>query len=378
MSSRLTVSEPNAGRWLGLVVDALQLDLSVPVTWLEAAACNGQHVPPFSTAFPAVIVKLDSSQLVQMQTLLQEFYPAGHLLRLVIDLDQKGPSVLELKLADLGSCRAGETNALYVPAISADASFDAFQEVIAHLRAPDGCPWDRKQTHLSLRSSLLSEVYEVLDALDSNDIPALQEELGDLLLQIVMHAQIAREAGMFSMVDVLQGISRKLVHRHPHVFGEVKVEGAENVLALWEEIKAGERKQNGQQEEKGMLDGVPAAYPSLAQAQEYQERVARVGFDWDQIEAVWDKVFEELTELQQAQDPAERSAEMGDILFALVNLARWLKIDAESVLRQTNQRFRRRFRHVETRALEEGRTLAEMTLAEMDVFWDEAKRLEKE
>lgn len=378
MSSTYPVSETSAGRWMSLVADVLEIDLALPVTWLGAEACEGFHTPPFSAAQTTVILNLAEEKVAQIQKLLLEFYPPDHPLRVIIDPGEEEQAVVVLKLADLAASQAGKNNVLYVPAISADASFDSFQEVIAHLRAPDGCPWDRKQTHLSLRSSLLSEVYEVLDALDANNIPALQEELGDLLLQIVMHAQIARENRIFSMIDVVQGISRKLVHRHPHVFGEVKVEGAENVLALWEEIKAGERKQNGQQEEKGMLDGVPKAYPSLAQAQEIQERVARVGFDWDQIAHVWDKVFEELKELQQANGAEERNAELGDLLFAMVNLARWLKIDAESALRQTNQRFRRRFRHVEKRAMEEGRSLAEMTLAEMDVFWDEAKRLEKQ
>jgi tetrapyrrole methylase family protein/MazG family protein len=295
--------------------------------------------------------------------------------RLVYNPGQADQRVEETMVAKLALCPVNGLSAMLVPEISADASFDAFREVIAHLRAPDGCPWDRKQTHQSLRSGLLSEVYEVLDALDAQDIPALREELGDLLLQIVMHAQIAHEMQEFSMAEVIQGISRKIVHRHPHVFGEVEVKGAEHVLELWEKIKAGERKENGE-EQKGMLDGVPAAYPALAQAQEVQERVARVGFDWDEIDGVWEKVHEELVELQQAQDVAARADELGDMLFALVNLARWLKIDAESALRETNQRFRRRFRHVEQRAALEGRSLNDMTLAEMDVYWDEAKRLE--
>jgi tetrapyrrole methylase family protein / MazG family protein len=360
------------------ILDLVQHDLAVPVTILHADACAGKHVPPFSPASPALILRVTvSEQLPFLQSLLDGLYASGQELTLISDLDQPDLCLETVTVATINSHSHSDEVALYLPAVSADASFDTFQEVIAHLRAPDGCPWDRKQTHMSLRSDLLSEVYEVLDALDSGDIPALREELGDLLLQIVMQSQIAREAQEFSMIEVVQGISRKLVHRHPHVFGKVQVDSADNVLALWEEIKAGEREQNGEAKEKGMLDGVPMSYPALAQAYEYQDRVSRVGFDWDAIDGVWDKVFEELKEIQQAQGKQEQTAELGDMLFALVNLARWLKIDAESALRETNQRFRRRFRFVENGARNEGRTLQEMTLAEMDAYWDEAKRLEK-
>jgi tetrapyrrole methylase family protein/MazG family protein len=360
------------------ILDLVQPALDAPLTILPAAACNGKHVPPFSPAAPALILGIASvDQLAQIHSLLVGFYAGGQELALISGFDQTGMCVETVTVDSLNArSHCGEA-ALYIPAVSTDASFDTFQEVIAHLRAPEGCPWDRKQTHISLRSGLLSEVYEVLDALDSGNITSLREELGDLLLQIVMQAQIAREAGEFSMVEVVQGISRKLVHRHPHVFGEVQVEVSENVLAMWEEIKAGEREQNGEAQEKGMLDGVSLSYPALAQADEYQDRVSRVGFDWDAIDGVWDKVFEELNELQQAQGKQEQTAELGDMLFALVNLARWLKIDAESALRETNQRFRRRFRFVEEGARKEGRSLQEMTLAEMDAYWDEAKRAEK-
>ena len=360
------------------ILDLIQPDLVAAVTILHADACEGKHVPPFSPASPVLILRLTvPGQLSHIQSLLKGFYKDGQELTLISALDQPELCLEKLTVESLIAYSRSDEVVLYLPAVSADASLAAFQEVIAHLRAPEGCPWDRKQTHMSLRSDLLSEVYEVLDALDSGEIPALREELGDLLLQIVMHAQIAREAQEFTMIEVVQGISRKLVHRHPHVFGEVQVDGAENVLALWEEIKAGEREQNGEAKEKGMLDGVPKSSPALAQAYEYQDRVARVGFDWDTIDGVWDKVFEELKEIQQAQGKQEQAAELGDMLFALVNLARWLKIDAESALRETNQRFRRRFRFVEEGARREGRSLQEMSLAEMDAYWDEAKRLEK-
>jgi tetrapyrrole methylase family protein / MazG family protein len=361
------------------IFDQVHVDLTVPVTILNVSACEGKHVPPFSPAVPALILGItNESQRTQIQSLLSGIYAEEQELKLISGFDQPELCLETVTVSSLSACGCSGEAALYIPAVSTDASFDSFQEVIAHLRAPDGCPWDRKQTHASLRSGLLSEVYEVLDALDSGDTASLREELGDLLLQIVMQAQIARETGEFTMVEVVQGISRKLVHRHPHVFGTLQVDGAENVLAMWEEIKADEREQNGEAQQKGMLDGVPLSYPALAQAYEYQDRVSRVGFDWDTIEGVWDKVFEELKELQEAKDQQEQIAEMGDIFFALVNLARWLKVDAESALRETNQRFRRRFRFVEAGAREEGRSLQEMTLAEMDAYWDEAKRMEKQ
>lgn len=361
------------------MLDLLKVDMETPVTIVSVVAFDEMHVPPFSPSSGALIVGITSVEtLAHIQSLLRGFYPAAHEMTLLRDRENGGLDDERVNLDGLTSCSISSEAALFVPAVSTDASFDAFQEVIAHLRAPDGCPWDRKQTHSSLRSDLLSEVYEVLDALDADDMHALCEELGDLLLQIVMHAQIAREESAFSMVEVLQGINRKLVHRHPHVFGDVQVAGEENVLTLWEEIKAGEREKNGKAQVKGMLDGVPKSSPALAQAYEYQDRVARVGFDWDTIAPVWGKVLEELNELREAENPQAQMDEMGDMLFALVNLARWLKIDPESALRETNQRFRRRFRYVEQGAKGVGRSLKEMSLEEMDVFWEEAKRLEKD
>ena len=254
--------------------------------------------------------------------------------------------------------------------------FDTLVAIIAKLRAPDGCPWDKEQTHKSLRENLLSETYEVLTALDDGDKEKLCEELGDLLLQIVLHAQIGNEEGEFSMAGIIQGISQKLIRRHPHVFGEVQVDGVKGVLQNWEKLKAAERKANGEEKTKGLLDGVPLAFPALAQAQQIQDRASRVGFDWDDIQGVWDKVYEEVQELHAAKNEAEIQDEVGDLLFAAVNLARWLKVDAESALRGTTLKFRRRFAHVEKRARESGRQLMDMKLPEMDLFWDEAKRLE--
>jgi tetrapyrrole methylase family protein/MazG family protein len=260
-----------------------------------------------------------------------------------------------------------------VPPLEAGRSFEDFQQVIARLRAPDGCPWDREQTHLTLRAHLLEEAYEVLQALDEEDPEHLKEELGDLLLQIVLHAQIASEDQEFNMTDVLVGISQKLIRRHPHVFGELNLEDADAVIVNWEKIKAGERKERGEEKVKGMLDGIPLALPALTQADQIQRRAKRVGFDWQEVGPVIAKIHEELAELEEAQTEAEKQAEAGDLLFAAVNLIRWFGIDPEFALRECNTRFKRRFSYIEQHALAEGRTVQELSFDEMNVLWEEAK-----
>ncbi len=245
------------------------------------------------------------------------------------------------------------------------------------MRAPeDGCPWDKKQTHSSLRTYLLEETYEALDALDKNDIAGLKEELGDILLQILLHAQIAAEAGEFTMADVITSINRKIVYRHPHVFKDWVVDGEKDVIQNWESLKGQERLKNGDENKKGMLDGVPNSFPALAQAQAIQDRAARVGFDWPDIAPVMDKVLEELEEVRSAPTDEERAKELGDLLFAIVNLIRWYKVDSESALRLTNLKFRKRFAYIEEQARRSGKEMQKMTLAEMDEFWEQAKEFD--
>jgi tetrapyrrole methylase family protein/MazG family protein len=266
---------------------------------------------------------------------------------------------------------------LYVPALGQGTSFEAFQEIVAHLRAPEGCPWDREQTHQSLRASLLEESYEALAALDSEDPQKMTEEFGDLLLQIVLNAQIASEEAEFGMADVFKAIYDKLIRRHPHVFGEMRLDGVGAVLKNWEKLKAEERAA-GSEPEKGLLDGVPLALPALLQAQDYQDRAARVGFDWPEVEGVLDKIAEEIQEVRDAADEEQLAAELGDLIFSLVNLARWKKIDAESALRCTNLRFRKRFAYLEAGAKKQARSLSDMTTDEMEALWQEAKTVTKD
>jgi tetrapyrrole methylase family protein/MazG family protein len=247
--------------------------------------------------------------------------------------------------------------------------FDTLAAIIATLRAPDGCPWDKEQTHQSLRESLLSETYEVLEALDENDKAKLCEELGDLLLQIVLHAQIAKDSGEFKIDDVIKSISEKIIRRHPHVFGSCKVKDSTEVMHNWEALKKDERDAGA-----SMLAGVPKQMPALAYAYEISWRAVRVGFEWKNIEGVIDKLIEEIGEIKEAHTPEEKTQEFGDLLFTLVNFARWQGIDAESALRQANRKFYRRFSNIEELCHRRGKELQKLTLKEWDDLWEEAKR----
>ena len=356
------------GDELTSVFSALGLESVSRLMLVDAAEFAGGHVPPFPPDAPALIMGLSGADgLVEAQRILSSVYPPTFLLKLVGSEYQAE----DLPLSELGG-RAGV--ALFVPVLGKGSSFEAFQEIIAHLRAPeDGCPWDKEQTHLTLRKHLLEESYETLAAMDEEDVDKMREEFGDLLLQVVLNAQVASETGEFTMAEVLRGIYDKLVRRHPHVFGEVQVDGVGEVLSNWEKIKAGERKKEGNQE-KGLLDGLPAALPALTQAQEIQSRAARVGFDWPEIDGVLEKIKEEIDEVRATSTPEELSDELGDLFFALVNLARWKKIDAEAALREASLKFKRRFKFVEKQAMEAGRPLAGMSLQELDNLWNEAKR----
>jgi tetrapyrrole methylase family protein/MazG family protein len=248
-------------------------------------------------------------------------------------------------------------------------SFATLVYLVSRLRAPDGCPWDREQTHSSLKPYLTEEAYEVLQALDREDGAKLCEELGDLLLQIVLHAQIAAEAGEFDMSQVLRGINTKLIRRHPHVFGETKLKDAEEVSLLWEKLKQAERG-----EDTSLLSSVPKDMPALAYSQAIQQRASRVGFDWKEFAGILEKLTEELTELKQAEDQHQKVQEFGDILFALANAARWLGIDAEQALRLANEKFCQRFTYMEETCRKKGISLPDLPLEKLDELWEEAKQ----
>ena len=247
---------------------------------------------------------------------------------------------------------------------------------MARLRAPAGCPWDQQQTFDSIKPYTLEETYEVLDAIDQRDWPGLREELGDLMLQPVFYAQMAQEAGYFSIADSLRAINEKLVRRHPHVFGDVTAETPEDVKRNWDQIKAEEKASKGEAP-AGLLEKVPRALPALVEAQQIASKAAAVGFDWETPEQVLEKLHEELAELEEsrsASDPAGMEDELGDLLFVLVNLARFLKVDPEQALRRSNAKFRRRFGYIETKLAEQGTRLEDATIGEMEKLWQEAKQ----
>ena len=247
--------------------------------------------------------------------------------------------------------------------------FDTLVSIIARLRAPDGCPWDRQQTHKSLRENLLSECYEVLEALDNGDATKLCEELGDLLLQIVLHAQIAADDGEFELKDVINSISSKIVHRHPHIFGSTTVNSAEEVMHNWEALKREEREDGA-----SMLESVPVSMPALAYAYEISRRAARAGFDWEDVDGIIDKLVEEVRELKEAASGEEKENEYGDLLFTLVNVARREGIDSEAALREANRRFFRRFSYMEELCRKRGQSFSELSFDEQNALWEEAKR----
>jgi tetrapyrrole methylase family protein/MazG family protein len=257
---------------------------------------------------------------------------------------------------------------------SAGKGFDEFIDLIAVLRAPDGCPWDREQTHGSIAKNMVEEAYEVVHAIESNDVAELREELGDVLLQVVLHSQIAADDGEFTIADVVAEIHAKIVRRHPHVFGDAASGTATEVLATWDQIKKGERAEKRQ----GLLDTVPHALPALMLAQAISRKAVSAGFEWDSLEGVWAKVHEEIDELK-AEEPGSPGAaeEIGDLLFTIVNLARKQGLDAETALRKTCDKFRSRWSAMEEAAAKRGVHLDELALEEQEALWQAAKQTEK-
>jgi tetrapyrrole methylase family protein / MazG family protein len=247
--------------------------------------------------------------------------------------------------------------------------FETLVAITKKLRGPDGCPWDKEQTHKSIRNNMLEETYESLEAIDSGNPKELEEELGDMLMQVVLHSQIADDDKEFEIGDVVEGINKKLIYRHPHIFGDVKVSGSGEVLKNWQELK---QKKKGK--EASVIGSVPKSMPSLAYAEEIQRRAAQTGFDWKNPDDIIDKLCEEIEELKEAKTKERKAEEFGDLLFTLVNIARRMGIDTETSLRETNERFFRRFTHMEKLARERGLDFNKLPLEEMDKLWNEAKK----
>jgi len=267
---------------------------------------------------------------------------------------------------------------LYVPPVPEELlshTFSRFREVIRILRSPEGCPWDREQTHESLRRYLIEEVYELIDAIDDEEDAGIIEELGDLLLQIMMHCQIGEDDGFFTVDEVIRGVTEKMIHRHPHVFGDVEVESTEDVNRNWEALKRQEK-----QERTSILDGIPRSLPALMRSFKLQKKGRKAGFEWEHVEEIWDKFKEEIEEFNQAAasgSQEEMEAELGDVFFILVNIAIQYGINPEFALTRTNEKFISRFQYIEEQLKKQGKELEEASLAEMDAFWNEAKKRER-
>jgi tetrapyrrole methylase family protein/MazG family protein len=365
-----------AGGLIGAPIEPSRPVLVVPeaVLGLPAAAAPG-GVPPLPGRHgPAGREPL---------AVLARLYPPDHPVARLGGAPADETSVAALTADDLA-------RPLYLAPVApelAAAGPWAMPYISDRLRRPDGCPWDREQTHASLRKHLLEETYEVYDALERGATPDLAEELGDLLLQVVLHAQLAAEAGVFDLADVQASIARKIVRRHPHVFGDAVAATAADVNRQWERIKAAERAERAATAAedgsapapvKSALDGISPSMPALAAGQEMQERAAALGYDWPDIEGVLEKVAEELDELARAATPEERREEFGDLLLVVSNVGRKMGIEVEGALRAANHKFRERFRRVERMVAERGVAMRDLDFATLDALWDAAKREERE
>ena len=365
-------------------VDALLAAAHVdPAQGVQIVAVDRLASVPFDPALPLVILAAAGDRepaptlpgrhaRSTALAVLVSLYPHGHLLR---QLPAGEPRPIEFLSEE--ELVAADWLVPPLPPVDNLASPHGMAAISARLRAPDGCPWDRRQTHASLRPFVLEEAYETVDAIERGSAADLAEELGDLFLQIILHAQLAAEAGTFDLTDVYRTLGAKIVRRHPHVFADVEVSGAEEVLRNWEAIKASERSDAGRQ--PSPFAGIARALPALAASREIQERASSLGWDWPAIEGVWEKVSEELAELHEAgrlEGDAGRDArlhELGDVLFASVNLARWLKLDPEEALRAANRRWIDRYERVEARAAVRGQVLTDLSADEKDALWNEVK-----
>ncbi|KXK20104.1 MAG: MazG family protein [Chloroflexi bacterium OLB15] len=356
------------------MLKAVGLDALDGVQIFDALTISMMHHPPINPDLPALLAQVYSRQAAsELKLTLMNQYPDEMDVALIHAAGTPDERLEWLKLYEIDrSPHIQHLTSLYVPPLGSQTSFETLQDNIAHLRAPDGCPWDRKQTHLSLRKYLLEETYEVLETLDREDSPALQEEMGDLLLQIMLHTQIGVDDGEFRMSDVIRTLNEKLIRRHPHVWGDVAVNGADQVVTNWDAIKQQE-KAGKPEKPVSLLDGVPRELPALMRAYEYTSRAAKVGFDWENVQDVIAKLHEEIDEVQTAATEADRAGEIGDVLFVVVNWARQLKIDPETALRESSERFYRRFHFIEEKLAEQGKPFSDSNLLEMDELWNQAK-----
>lgn len=333
----------------------------------------------------------DSLTASEVKLTLMEMYPDDYLVTVGHALGVSGEERIEqVPLYELDRIQGyGNLSLVWVPRAESgrplNRTFERLHEIVRILRSPEGCPWDREQTHQSIRKNLIEETYEVIETIDEDDPEHMCEELGDLMLQVMLHAQMEEEEGTFNVFDVIEGLNEKLIRRHPHVFGASGAGDADEALANWNEVKAEEKRRKGIDVEKlSALSGIPRDLPSLMRAYKLQKKAASVGFDWAKIDDVFAKVEEEIAELKaeigtdaQGGDKGRQQAELGDLLFAVVNLSRFLKADPEEALAQTNRKFMKRFSYIEEQLRLRGKTLEQTDLLEMEAYWEEAKKVLK-
>lgn len=310
---------------------------------------------------------------------LLEDLPPDYEVIIVEAAGSKQESITKVSLEELDhTMEISNLTSVYIPPAPDNLlhhTFDHLREVMATLRSPDGCPWDRKQTHESLREYSIEEVYELVDAIDAGDDNNIIEELGDILMHVILHSQIGEDDGYFTIDDVIRSVTDKMIYRHPHVFSNTKVDSVEDVNRNWEELKKAEKGE----ERESVLDGIPKHLPSLAKAFKLQKKAAKVGFEWEDVSGVWEKLDEELKEVQEAIEEntlLEMEDEFGDVLFVLANLARYYKINPELALNRANNKFRSRFTYIEEQLTKKGIDMKQASLEEMDAYWDEAKERE--
>ena len=363
--------------FLEVLYTRLSIDPIEGLTVLDAADVTTLH-PELGTAL--VVTQVYNSYVAsEVKLALMEHYPDDYEVVIVQNLGLPEEKILPMPLFELDRIPGiDHLTSLYVPRKAEAERFnlEPIVDIMATLRSKEGCMWDIEQSHTSLRRYLVEEVYEVLEAIDLEQGDKLCEELGDLLLQIVFHARIAEESKVFTMQQVIDVITKKMVRRHPHVFGDISVRDAGEVVLNWDAIK----QQEYGSERLSVLDGIPKGLPSLMRAYKLQAKAAKVGFDWDSIQPVWDKIQEELTELKSACEKGETAdieGELGDVLFSVVNLARFLKVDAEVALNVTNNKFIRRFSYIENIVSDNGGKWENLGLEQLDLLWEQAKKQEK-
>jgi tetrapyrrole methylase family protein/MazG family protein len=352
---------------------------------LDAGAMNRQTLNPL---LQTVITQVyDAYTASDVKLALMDVYPDDYEVVVGHHLGVTGSERIQrIPLYELDRIEGyGNLSLIWVPKTERDdvrnRSFHRLHEIVRILRSPEGCPWDREQTHATLRKNLIEEAYEVLETIEEDDPVHMCEELGDLLLQVMLHAQIEDDDGSFNIFDVIEGLNEKLIRRHPHVFGEKAAETADDALANWQQIKREEKRNKGiDVEQESVLAGVPRDLPGLMRAWKLQKKAAEVGFDWNKAEEVWATVEQELAELKEAMgqnDFEHQKEELGDLLFSIVNLSRFLKVDPEEAISLTNRKFLRRFQYIEQQLRLKGVSLAQTGLMEMESLWQEAKKVLK-